>query len=235
MDTHGNRASSTLCPVRRGWLPASFSVTGRSWRTGHTCNMVYLDFSPSNSVSNTTSYNRSITTHCYHIAYTHFNTPLYKQRLTQCGDVNWFQCSRYSQILNQQGLALVLERNCLSDGPDKWPVYVLTLTVYSPGSAIQVTVPRVLGGSMILCLTRMFSYTIPYTSPPVTWLPTWNLIGRVDWSNVICISKENCEKKYLCFWDVPWHCQMVQTPTSSLCLKQVCSHLLECRYSGSFC
>lgn len=135
MDTHGNRASSTLCPVRRGWLPASFSVTGRSWRTGHTCNMVYLDFSPSNSVSNTTSYNRSITTHCYHIAYTHFNTPLYKQRLTQCGDVNWFQCSRYSQILNQQCLA----STCIGkELPVWWSWQVTSLCTY-----IDCVLPRV--------------------------------------------------------------------------------------------
>lgn len=63
--TYGKRESSTLCPVSRGWLAGSFSVTGRGWRTGHTCNMVYFSFSPSNSVSNTTS--------CTHKAHVHFS------------------------------------------------------------------------------------------------------------------------------------------------------------------
>ena len=34
--SYGKSASSTLCPVSRGWLAASFSVMGLIWRTGHT-------------------------------------------------------------------------------------------------------------------------------------------------------------------------------------------------------
>lgn len=54
--TDGNRASNTRWPVSRGWLAGSFSVTGRTWRTGQTCTMVNFSFTPSNSSSNTTSY-----------------------------------------------------------------------------------------------------------------------------------------------------------------------------------
>lgn len=54
--THGKRASSTRWPVSRGWFAGSFSVTGRTWRTGHTCTMVNFSFTPSNSNSNTTSW-----------------------------------------------------------------------------------------------------------------------------------------------------------------------------------
>lgn len=57
-NTYGKRESSTRCPVSRGWLAGSFSVTGLGWRTGHTCSIVYFDFSPSNSVSKITSYNK---------------------------------------------------------------------------------------------------------------------------------------------------------------------------------
>ena len=51
---------------------------------------------------------------------------------------------------------------------------ILTLTSYSPGSATHVTVPLARGGTITLCFTRIFSYTVPYTSPPVRWLPTCN-------------------------------------------------------------
>lgn len=58
-ETHGNRASSTLCPVSSGWLAGSFSVTGRTCLTGHTCTMVNFSFTPSNSSSITTSWHRN--------------------------------------------------------------------------------------------------------------------------------------------------------------------------------
>lgn len=54
--THGKRASRTLCPVSSGWLAGSFSVTGRTCLTGHTCTMVNFSFTPSNSSSITTSW-----------------------------------------------------------------------------------------------------------------------------------------------------------------------------------
>lgn len=61
-ETHGKRASSTLCPVSSGWLAGSFSVTGRTCLTGHTCTMVNLSFTPSNSSSITTSWHRDTRT-----------------------------------------------------------------------------------------------------------------------------------------------------------------------------
>lgn len=60
-ETHGKRASSTLCPVSRGWLAGSFSVTGLTCRTGHTCTMVNFSFTPSNSSSSTTSWHTHTT------------------------------------------------------------------------------------------------------------------------------------------------------------------------------
>jgi hypothetical protein len=57
--TYGKRASRTLWPVSKGWLAGSFSVTGRTWRTGHTWTMLNFSFTPSNSSSNTTSYRSS--------------------------------------------------------------------------------------------------------------------------------------------------------------------------------
>lgn len=42
----------------------------------------------------------------------------------------------------------------------------LTSTVYCPEGATNVTVPQELGGSMILCLMRRFSCTVPSSSPP---------------------------------------------------------------------
>lgn len=41
METYGKRASSTRCPVSKGWLAASLSTTGRICRTGHTCKKKY--------------------------------------------------------------------------------------------------------------------------------------------------------------------------------------------------
>lgn len=52
---YGKSASRTLCPVSSGWLAGSFSVTGRTCLTGHTCIMVNFSLTPSNSSSSTTS------------------------------------------------------------------------------------------------------------------------------------------------------------------------------------
>lgn len=57
-ETYGKSASSTLCPVSSGWLAGSFSVTGRTCLTGHTWTIVNFSFTPSNSSSITTSWNR---------------------------------------------------------------------------------------------------------------------------------------------------------------------------------
>lgn len=53
--TYGKRASRTLWPVSKGWFAGSFSVTGRTCRTGHTWTMLNFSFTPSNSSSRTTS------------------------------------------------------------------------------------------------------------------------------------------------------------------------------------
>ena len=42
--TYGNKASSTLCPVSRGWLADSFSETGLTCLTGHTYQMCTLNY-----------------------------------------------------------------------------------------------------------------------------------------------------------------------------------------------
>jgi hypothetical protein len=57
--SYGNNESKTRWPVNNGWLAASFSTTGRICRTGQICNIVCFVFSPSNSVSRTTSYSIS--------------------------------------------------------------------------------------------------------------------------------------------------------------------------------
>jgi len=39
-NTVGNKASRTLCPVNNGVLPASFSLTGLAYLTGHSYTIV---------------------------------------------------------------------------------------------------------------------------------------------------------------------------------------------------
>ena len=78
-------------------------------------------------------------------------------------------------LAGQQGLVgwqLLCHRPRLSDRPDLHHVLA--------GQGKVVHSSLALGGNIMLFLIRLFSWTIPYTSPPVMWLP---ILSQLVWKS----------------------------------------------------